>query len=252
MNIWQWVLIQIFSFVLVIGLLRWILYRDIVSTINRLKQLNQENLEKEDELKHELKNAKSVCAEEIKKGKEEAERIRQEAKIFAQAVKEEAEAAAKHSAQKIMTIAGQEKQRIRQKFIAGIEAHIVELAFDLIKYIFTHELKLAIHKELTDELMQHINGIIFDKIELKNVNDVTVTTTYPLTKEQENLFHELLSKKIGTEIIMHKKIDKNITAGIIVEFSGRIIDGSLQSKLDKSLPRIKEAIKGKLLTENDK
>lgn len=243
----QFVLIQLVSFAVIIIFLRWVLYRDITSTLSRLKQLNQENLKREEELKRELENARTECEEEIKRGQAEAGRIKDESRALAQATKEDAVQEARQEAKKIIVAAEEEKTRLNQKFISSVEAKIVELAFDLIKYVFTRELKEALHKELTDELIKQVQDLPPEKVIAEGTGRVKIVSTYPLGAEQKQLLGRILSEKFGRGINLETAVDKELAAGLIIEYGGRVIDASLKNKLDKALPYIKEAIKGKIL-----
>ena len=60
-----------------------------------------------------------------------------------------------------------------------------------------------------------------------------VTSALPLTKEELSALKESLAKKSGGEIELECVVDKSVMGGLIVEFDGRIADGSLRRKLNE-------------------
>ena len=66
----------------------------------------------------------------------------------------------------------------------------------------------------------------------------TVTTPLPLTDEQEIRLRESLEQHAGKTVRMDCQVDPEIIGGVVARIGGRVIDGSLRTRLE----RIKDAL----------
>lgn len=67
--------------------------------------------------------------------------------------------------------------------------------------------------------------------ELKEIDRVTVTTTFPLDEELREKFREILRNTTGHEIMLREKIDKSLIGGYIVRLGDKQVDDSVKSKI---------------------
>lgn len=67
-----------------------------------------------------------------------------------------------------------------------------------------------------------------------------VSSAIPLSDEEKRALSTNLEKKFGHSIELECSIDESLIGGMVVEIEGKVIDGSLKSRLRQ----IKEAIKG--------
>ncbi|MGN0771530.1 MAG: ATP synthase F1 subunit delta [Christensenellales bacterium] len=65
-----------------------------------------------------------------------------------------------------------------------------------------------------------------------------VRTALPLSKEEKQRLTKELEKKSGHKVVLECVVDANVLGGMIIEHEGKIIDGSLKTRLN----RIKEVI----------
>lgn len=82
--------------------------------------------------------------------------------------------------------------------------------------------------------------IIFTRLVDARLNRVeaVVTTAIALSSEQEERVREGLAKFTSKSVRLRSKIDPKVIGGVVVECEGKIIDGSLRTRLD----RLKEAV----------
>jgi F-type H+-transporting ATPase subunit delta len=66
----------------------------------------------------------------------------------------------------------------------------------------------------------------------------TVTTSVPLTTQQEDHLRESLVQYSGKEVRMDCRVDPEIIGGVVARIGGQVIDGSLRTRLE----RIKDAL----------
>lgn len=75
----------------------------------------------------------------------------------------------------------------------------------------------------------------FEKIYLERNNTIVakVKTVIPLKDDEKHGLIDKLQKKYNKKIILEEEIDKDIIGGVYVEINGKIIDGTIKSKLDE-------------------
>lgn len=60
-----------------------------------------------------------------------------------------------------------------------------------------------------------------------------VTTAHKLSAAQSKELVKVLSKEVGSDIILSAKVDKNILGGMIVKIGSRMVDNSVARKLER-------------------
>ncbi|MBQ2747642.1 MAG: ATP synthase F1 subunit delta [Firmicutes bacterium] len=63
------------------------------------------------------------------------------------------------------------------------------------------------------------------------ISEAKVTSAVVLTEEEKNQLHDRLVKMSGHPVEMEYMLDENLLGGMIVQIDGKIIDGSLRTKL---------------------
>jgi len=241
--LWQLILIQVITFVVIIIFLRLLFYRHLSFALKRLQQLHQQNLDKETALNKELEAAKLNRQEEVEKG-------RQEAKLLVDKTKEEAEKRrqdillkAKQDAEALLTEAGRETEALKHRVILEAEESSVNLALGLVREIFTQEARQELQRELVDELIVELRKIEKEKLKVET-KKAEVISSYPLLDNQKNAIKEIIQGTLGYSIQLKEKTDPAIISGLIINLGGLVLDGSLSNKLRKAIPYLSK--------ENDK
>ena len=68
--------------------------------------------------------------------------------------------------------------------------------------------------------------------ELFKITPVTVTSAFALTDEQRRKLTEKMQTITGQQVELTEKTDKNLIGGLQVNYSGRILDGSVKTRLE--------------------
>ena len=73
----------------------------------------------------------------------------------------------------------------------------------------------------------------FTAIVDKRLNRVSakLTSAAPLTKDQEKRIREGLAEYSGKTVLMEADVDPEIIGGVVVEIDGKVLDGSVRSRL---------------------
>lgn len=78
--------------------------------------------------------------------------------------------------------------------------------------------------------------------ELKNIAEVTVTTSIPLNDTLRSKLIDKLQKTYGKTIILHENVDESIMGGAVVKYGGTLLDGSVRNELANIGKRLKGTI----------
>ena len=94
--------------------------------------------------------------------------------------------------------------------------------------------RAAYFEEITEEFNSRYN-------EFKNIVDVTVTTSIPLTEELRSRLVAKLQSKLEKTVVLKEKTDTSIIDGIIIEYNNKRIDNSVRSGLETLRVKAAEA-----------
>ncbi len=75
---------------------------------------------------------------------------------------------------------------------------------------------------------------------MKRVSSASVCSAVPLSEAEKDLLKKKLEKISGRNVVMTYSSDPSLLGGVVVEMDGKVIDGSLRSRLRQ----IKEVIGG--------
>jgi len=235
----QLLLIQVFTFVGLIFVLRFLFYRQLSSALGRLKHLHEENLQREEELKKELEIARQEKETELAKAKEEAAQIIKEAKGKAEAASGLAQQQAKQEVEKIIERAKLDSKKFENEIIAKSQEQAIDLSVSMLKFTFGQQEKQALQHELIVELIEEIERLPAEKFTVK-AKQAKVTSAFTLNKEEKEKLAQVLSLKAGVAVELEELNDPEVIMGLVIEMGGFTIDGSLRNKLKKVIPYLKE------------
>ncbi len=122
---------------------------------------------------------------------------------------------------------------------------ISELLGKQVSRVTAAQISLAIEQErgsLLPDIMDH-----YFKLTAESRKKLTakVITAVPLSDTASRNIESTLSELVGEPVFLKVSVDPEILGGITVHLAGRIIDGSLKSRLN----RLREGLSRKILTE---
>lgn len=79
------------------------------------------------------------------------------------------------------------------------------------------------------EIAEHFEAL---KAKVENSVDVTVTSSTPLSTEQQHEISRALQARLGRSVNMETKLDENLIGGAVIKAGDVVIDGSLRARLD--------------------
>src|SRR2546426_2180774 len=236
--LWQLILIQVITFVVLAVLLHQFLYRQVTRSLGRLQQLYQENREREEALKRRREETEQEIRTTTARHHEEIGRLRAEAEAGTQKMQEERLAQAKEEGQRIVAEAEAKRERVRESLVSGMEAKAWGLASDIIGRVLTAQVAQGIHQHLIDELIEEIGESDGPRPEL-DADKVEVVVPFPLTQAQQERLSTIFSSRMGRSVKIHETIDAEIVAGNVGRVENVGLDGSLKSKVHGMLAYVR-------------
>lgn len=230
MVLWQLIIMQTVTFVVLVLVLRKIMYSASAEEVKRLKQLEEENSRKRQELIRKIEEMEKEHKARINIAEDEARRLKEQAKSEAEAIKEEAILKAKQESERIISQAMSRKDEIKEEVESEIEERCVELSYRLLLNILSSESQKLFQEGFVEEVLKDI-----EKIEESKLSTAAETgeliSPYKMDKDKKDKISGVLSKKAGKKISLNEKIDKELVAGIIIKLGSLVIDGSLRGRL---------------------
>ena len=68
--------------------------------------------------------------------------------------------------------------------------------------------------------------------------DVEVTTAYPLSEQDREKLISSLEASLGKKIRLQEELDRGLIGGVIIRAGDKVIDGSLQGRLERMAKRL--------------
>jgi F-type H+-transporting ATPase subunit b len=241
MLLWQLILIQVITFAILVFLLRQFLHKQNSQALERLQQLYQENLKREEDLKKAQEAADQQLKEKIAQHNEEIGKLKAAGEVDVQKMHDEILAKAKEEATKIVDTAEAKREQIKASLVSEMEEKALVLAFDIVGHIFTAQVAQGIHHQLINEFIEEIEKSDGQRMQL-NVETAEIAAPYPLTQVQEENLKNILSSKMGRSVNIKGTIDQEIVAGMVVRLENLVLDGSLRNKLKGTLAYVRSSI----------
>jgi F0F1-type ATP synthase membrane subunit b/b' len=232
------IVLQIAFFAGLFFLLRVLFYNHLQNALRRLKEIQEEAMVKESQLREELERAHHECEAEVQKGRLEAAQLVEDAKREISRLRNDAEEAAYRERQRIIESGEKELERLRKKTMDQAQVRALELALDMINASFSVRGRSALHQELVRELMDEIEKLDESVFSVKGTRVKTVTTAECLPVDRLRL-EALLREKMGRDIEVSFETDSTLLGGIVISIGEFVIDGSLKNRLQKVIPLLK-------------
>ena len=88
---------------------------------------------------------------------------------------------------------------------------------------------------LTDKRQMHLFFSLVDSYKTAcGIEQVTVVTAVPMSKDEKKRLEAVLSKKRRNKIELKNEVDQSILGGVIIRFPDSVTDASLKSRLVKA------------------
>ncbi|MFH1287671.1 MAG: F0F1 ATP synthase subunit delta [bacterium] len=251
-----WIVVfQLIIFIAILFLLKRFVYKDISVVLQRLKKLQAENLQREEDLKRKIGELKKEYELKMAGGQEEIEKLKNDANVDAQMARGEILEKAKREGEGILKEALMKKDAIRLELEAELNRKAVLLAQKIIVGLFSSHIVEEIHRQLVDEAVKEVMQLNSSQIK-ENVEQVIFITAIPLSSGQREKCTNFISGLVGATLrgrpkeggqphraapTFREEIDKTIIAGLIVKLGDLMLDASLNNRLLRITEMLREA-----------
>jgi len=161
------IILQVVTFIVIVLVMRFLFGSQLKIALNRLQVLHQESLEKEEILNKELERAKAQAEAEISRAKEEAKLIVDTAKRNSEKSTAEAIERAQLESKRTIAETVEKAKRLEAEVLAQAENKSVELAQELIKFVFSQKDLENLHSQLINELIDELGKVDRSRITVK-------------------------------------------------------------------------------------
>ena len=234
----QLIIIQVVTFLGLIIILRLLFYGQVNAALARLKKLYEENLMKEEELKQQLEEAKLEKEKAIAAAREDASRIVKEARERSEKIAFDVESRSKAEVVQMLEHAKAETDKLKGEMLIKSREKAIELSQEMLKLTFTGQGRAALQHQLLSELIDEIKDIDKAKFTVR-AGDVKIASAQPLGADERTRLAQILKEKLGASVKIEESVDKDMIAGLTIKIGALTIDGSLKSRLHKTIPYLK-------------
>jgi F-type H+-transporting ATPase subunit b len=230
--------LQVLTFIALLVVLRVLFQHHLSSAFGRLKGLQEDALIKESQLREELERARQEKASEIEKGKTEAKKIIAAARKEAELVRADIEEQAKKTKEEIIEQGKENIDRLKQALDSDMKAQALDLATDMVKYIFSDKGHKALQQQLLEEVIEEVEKIEKNVFPTKARQGI-ISTSFSLSEQEKQRIDQVLLAKVGPGVKMSTVSDPELIAGLVIQIGDFVIDGTIRNKLQKVIPYLK-------------
>ncbi|MFC1658233.1 F0F1 ATP synthase subunit delta, partial [Candidatus Omnitrophota bacterium] len=146
-------------------------------------------------------------------------------------------------AREIVERANLQSEKKNAQLLERMQARAVEVGQQAVAYVLGSPSRRILQEVLTQELITEMKDIkLPDNIRLeKGGLRVEAVSAYPLSDGHKQEIEQVIQKRLGgQELEFSFKVDEGIIAGLVLNFSGRVVDGSLSNRLRQAVVLIQE------------
>ena len=246
MMIFQFLIVQSIFFGVLIFILKKVLVSDTEGAMNRLNRDTEKVRAQQKELKEKIKQA----AEELEKRKAESEalvhKMKEEAEEKAKEERETFLNKARQEAEEIINKAQRAKDDIRKNIEKEMDMKTVDFTVLILTEVLSQQTKKALNEQTFAEFLQRLEGVDMDMI-APEVDSAEIVTALAIEETNKNQIADILKKKLKRPIKVNALLDPKVVSGVILQFGGLKLDGSLQSAIRDMGIVLKEKIEKGLM-----
>ncbi len=234
---WQLLLIQVAFFVILLWVLQKFFRGNLLNAVSRVQGLQQQNLQKERDLKLREQTLKSESEKKTKELSEELAKrrsqIEAELKGYRDAMLQEVE----QERVVILAEALEKEKSLERRFKQETQKQGELAACRVIENSLSPKMKELLHHELVNELLEALAKTDIAKIHRQD-GEVKVRTPYPLSAREKEILNQRLALHLGAkkgQIEVREESDASLVAGFILILDKTELDGSLANRFRKFL-----------------
>ena len=150
---WTSLAVYLVNFVVLAVILYFAAYKRIIGVLDARSQRIKDSLEEADRVRREAQEQQAQLQQQIDAGRQEGQRILQEAREAAERYREEQQANARAQAEEILTRARTEIQAERDAALEQVRSEFAGLAVTAAERIIRRSLDANTHRDLIDQVL---------------------------------------------------------------------------------------------------
>lgn len=242
MSFLPFLILQVVIFAGLVAVLRRVLKHSATDTAAHLESLTAEYTRRQEELKRRLEESETQYTEQLSKAKAEAERIIAEAKQAAASSQAKTLEEARLESERIVRQGIETRDALRRDIEREIDTRALERACELIQRSLPRSLREDLQKRWFEELFRDGLAKQFERLKTEEAaNEVKVVSALPLTKEQQTFLRTQLKERLGREVTVTEQTDDRLVAGLTMTIGSLVFDGSLASRIQEAMRKVKDA-----------
>lgn len=239
---WQLIIIQILTVVAIVMFLRMLLHKQFTLAMSRLKNLDEDNLTKQQELDKRLKAAEGECRMRLAQAEREGQKIIERAKAEAKEMVEKFKDDSKEESKRVINDALKQKDAILKQYKAGIDEKVIFFSKELVKAILDDEMMSVVKSVMIKNVIAAL-----DKANLvvlsHSSNKVEVLSDTDIAESDKKEILRIMHKNgIGNGRVDFKR-NSSVVGGLIIGCGEYMLDGSISNRMQKAMPALKEKFK---------
>lgn len=239
---WGLIVIQVLTIVTIVMALRVILHKQFSSAMSRLKNLDEDNLKKQQELDRRLKQLEGERRQRISEAESEALNVIERAKAEAKEMVEKYRHDSKEESKRAINDVTKQKDAMLQQYKGKIEEKVIAFSKELIKEIMDDEIISIVKGEMIKKVIAALDGADMSALS-KSSKKVEVLTDKEMAEADKKKILAIMAKKgIAKQQIVFKN-DSSVVGGLIIRCGEYLLDGSISNRMQKVIPIIKERLK---------
>ena len=226
----QVIIIQVLGFLAMVFVLMRLLYSESRKEIKRLRELKEENFQKQKELQQKIEAAENVYREKVARAEDDIGKLRTKAQEEFSLLRKEILDKAKAEADHIVKAASNAKEKMREEIMLDLRKKTPVLVSQLFKEMLSDKAREIVHNELVKDVSEKIKKM--DKSEFKTKAERgEFLSAFRLAKNEKDGIASLICEKVERRITFEEKEDPKLVAGVVIKIGTLMIDGSLDNRL---------------------
>jgi len=238
---WGLILIQVFTIVAIVMALRMLLHKQFTSAMSRLKNLDEDNLKKQQELDRRLKEAEGERRSRLGQAEAEAQRIMERARIEAKELVDKIKMESKDESKRVINDVLDQKEAILKEYKAEIEEKVISFSKELVKTILDDEILSVVKSDMIKRVMAALDKTDMTALSASS-NKVEILSDKDLPEADRKRILDIMSKN-G---IAKKQVDfvknSSVVGGLIIRCGEYVLDGSVSNRMQRAIPALKEKL----------
>ena len=229
---------QIINFLILFGALSVFLWKPLMQSLDKRRQMLEKEKEDAAVLTEERANIAAEQARILEQARGEANKITAQAREQAKALAEQLDQEARRKEAEILAAARQAAGEERNRILGEMRGQIASLAIAAAQKIVGEALDEQRQQALVESFFSGIRAgrveVLAEGAEVGPAGSpVVVTSALPLTEEQQAIVQRDLAARMGSESEIAFRVDPHILGGLVLRVGDRLVDGSVTGQLER-------------------